>query len=124
MTEYHFSDGFYNFEIGSSSKGRAAAADYLRTVTGRDDKAVEWVDVRPDGLIDEDSVTGYQVYESPVRSAIFDAGTTSRINVAHFIAGLIRDNAAWHEWKGRMPVIYNKESLHSAACLAKRIASA
>lgn len=83
------------------------AADYLRTEIGQDDKDVEWVAVRPDGLTDEDRVTGYEVHASPTRSAIFDAGTTSRINVSHFMAELITSNDTWDKWKGRMPVIYN-----------------
>lgn len=68
---------------------------------------MEWAAVRPDGLINEDRVTEYELYPSPVRSAIFDAGKTSRINVAHFMANLITDESAWQEWKGQMPVIYN-----------------
>jgi hypothetical protein len=84
------------------------AADYLRTEIGQDDKEIEWVAVRPDGLIDAVAVTGYEVYASPVRSAIFAAGTTSRINVSHFMAELIENNAKWLKWKGKMPVIYNK----------------
>lgn len=86
------------------------AADYLRTVIGQDDKEVEWVAVRPDGLTDEDTVTGYEVYASPVRSPIFDAGSTSRINVAHFMAELVKSNDKWLQWKGKMPVIYNVAS--------------
>jgi nucleoside-diphosphate-sugar epimerase len=85
-----------------------AAANYLRTAIGQDDKAIEWVAVRPDGLVDADAVSGYEVYASPVRSAIFAAGTTSRINVSHFMAGMIGNHSAWREWKGRMPVIYNR----------------
>jgi len=37
-----------------------------------------------------------------------DAGQTSRINVAHFIAELLTAEAAWEQWKGRMPMIYNQ----------------
>jgi hypothetical protein len=84
------------------------AADYLRTKVGQTNKAIEWVVVRPDSLINEDRVTQYEVHASPTRSAIFDAGLTSRINVAHFIAELITNEGTWHEWKGQMPVIYNK----------------
>ncbi len=43
------------------------------------------------------------------RCALFDPGKTSRINVGHFIATLIDDHTLWNEWKGQMPVIYNKE---------------
>jgi hypothetical protein len=50
----------------------------------------------------------YERHPSPTRSAIFDAGKTSRINVAHFMSTLITDEAVWEKWKGQMPVIYNK----------------
>jgi nucleoside-diphosphate-sugar epimerase len=86
------------------------AADYLRTEIGQNDGTIEWAAVRPDNLIDEDKVTEYEVYPSPIRSAIFDAGTTSRINVGHFMARLITDDDLWKMWKGQMPVIYNKAS--------------
>jgi len=86
------------------------AADYLRTRIGQKDGMIEWVAVRPDGLTNEDAVTEYELHASPVRSAIFDAGKTSRINVSHFMADLITDNARWENWRGRMPVIYNKAS--------------
>jgi nucleoside-diphosphate-sugar epimerase len=84
------------------------AADYLRTKIGQNNAAIEWAAVRPDNLIDEDRVSEYEVYASPIRSAIFDAGVTSRINVAHFMADLITDDDTWNKWKGQMPVIYNK----------------
>lgn len=86
------------------------AADYLRTNIGQNDRAVEWVAVRPDNLIDEKKVTEYEVHPSPIRSAIFDAGRTSRINVGHFMADLITDDNTWNKWKGQMPVIYNATS--------------
>lgn len=44
---------------------------------------------------------------SPTRSAIFDTGETSRINVGWFMADLITDLHTWNEWKGKMTVIYN-----------------
>ena len=77
------------------------ATDYFRTVIGQSDRQVEWVIVRPDGLIDE--------HPSPIRDAIFDSGRTSRINVAHFMSELICNSAKWDQWKGKMPVIYNQE---------------
>lgn len=83
------------------------AADYLRTAIGQNHPAIEWAVVRPDNLIDDNSVSPYTVHASPIRSAIFDAGTTSRINAAHFMADLITDPAIWFQWKGKMPVIYN-----------------
>ena len=84
------------------------AADYLRTVIGQSDSSIEWVAVRPDGLIDESEVTEYVIHASPTRDVIFDSGTTSRINVGHFMAELITDQTIWSKWKGKMPVIYNK----------------
>ncbi len=85
------------------------AADYLRTQIGQHDGQIAWVAVRPDGLIDADEVTPYDIYPSPTRSAIFDAGQVSRINVAHFMAELITDEECWQRWQGQMPVIYSKE---------------
>jgi hypothetical protein len=84
------------------------AADYLRTRIGQNDGAIEWVVVRPDNLINKDQVTEYELHPSPTRSAIFDPGITSRINVGHFMADLITGDALWTRWKGQMPVIYNK----------------
>jgi putative NADH-flavin reductase len=85
------------------------AADYLRTTVGQNDLAIEWAAVRPDGLLDETKVSDYEIYRSPMRSAIFNAGTTSRINVADFMSRLINNNDIWQVWKGQMPVIYNQE---------------
>jgi len=85
-----------------------AAADYLRTAIGQTDPVIEWVVVRPDSLINADQVTAYSLHPSPSRSPIFDPGKTSRINVGHFMAELIRDDSLWERWKGQMPVIYNQ----------------
>jgi hypothetical protein len=84
------------------------AADYLRTEIGQNHAAIEWVAVRPDTLINEENVTEYEVVPSPTRSAIFNAGKSSRINVAHFMTELITNPATWSKWKGQMPVLYNK----------------
>lgn len=86
------------------------AADYLRTQIDPSNQSIEWVAVRPDGLIDEDQVTEYNVYPSPIRSAIFDPGKTSRINVGHFMAELATKSDLWNQWKGQMPVIYNSSN--------------
>jgi nucleoside-diphosphate-sugar epimerase len=86
------------------------AADYLRTQIGQNNKHIEWVAVRPDSLINEEEVTDYEIHRSPIRSAIFDAGKVSRINVGHFMANLISDASLWNTWKGQMPVIYSKDS--------------
>lgn len=86
------------------------AADYLREQIGQNDRVIEWVVVRPDSLIDEDAISDYTLHTSPTRSAIFNAGKTSRINVGHFMADLITNDELWQMWKGQMPVIYNVES--------------
>lgn len=84
------------------------AADYLRTQIGQNNSEIEWIAVRPDGLTNEEAVSPYEIFASPVRSAIFNAGKTSRINVAHFMTELVSGNELWEKWKGQMPVIYNK----------------
>lgn len=84
------------------------AAEYFRIKIGKNNKSIEWVLIRPDTLTDEKDVTEYEIHESPTRSAIFDPGKTSRINVGNFMARLINDNNLWNTWKNRMPVLYNK----------------
>ncbi|MEZ4661835.1 MAG: NAD(P)-binding oxidoreductase [Caldilineaceae bacterium] len=84
------------------------AADYLRTQIGRHDELIEWAAVRPDGLTNEEAVTAYDIFPSPIVSAIFGSGQTSRINVGHFMAELISNDECWQQWKGQMPVIYNR----------------
>ena len=85
-----------------------SAADYLRC-NYYINRRVEWVAVRPDSLIDKDEVTEYTIHPSPTRSAIFDSGKSSRINVAHFMSELVTDSDIWEKWKGQMPVLYNRE---------------
>ena len=82
------------------------AAEFLRLNIGQNAK-IQWVIVRPDSLINENSVTAYKLYPSPIRSALFNPGKTSRINVGNFMAKLIVENNLWEEWRGKMPVIYN-----------------
>jgi len=84
------------------------AAEYLRTVIGQKDNAIEWTAVRPSALIDEENTSEIEVYPSPIRS-IFKNGQISRINVGYFMADLITDDKIWNKWKEQMPVIYNKE---------------
>lgn len=86
------------------------AADFLRTRVGQNNPAIEWVAIRPDSLIDAAAASEYELHASPIRSAIFNAGKTSRVNVAHLMARMITDDALWQEWKGQMPVVYNREA--------------
>ncbi len=86
------------------------AAEYLRKKLGQNNDKIEWVVVRPDGLINDENVSEYELFPAPTRSAIFDAGKTSRINVAHFMCKLITSDEIWQNWQGQMPVIYNSSS--------------
>lgn len=70
---------------------------------------IEWVAVRPDSLFDEENVSKYEIHNNKIRSAIFNPGKTSRINVSHFIAELVTNDALWQDWKYKTPVIYNKK---------------
>jgi putative NADH-flavin reductase len=83
------------------------AADFLRLQIGQNHDNIEWVAVRPDGLIDADQTSQYDIHASPVRNPIFNAGSTSRINVADFMSDLAVHSELWNEWKGKMQVIYN-----------------
>lgn len=85
------------------------AAAYLQSHFGKNQNVIEWTAVRPDTLTNEVSVTEYDVYSSPTRSAIFDAGKSSRINVANFMSRLVTNDDIWQKWKRHMPVIYNAE---------------
>ena len=84
------------------------AADFLINAIGKEEKKIEWVAVRPDTLINNEEESAYEVFESPVRSPIFNAGKTSRINVSHFMAELVTDQKLWEKWLYKTPVIYNK----------------
>lgn len=83
------------------------ALSYLLDTVGKNSKHIEWIAVRPDTLINEVEVSEYAIFPSPTRSPIFDAGKTSRINVAHFMVSLLKDKELWEKWKFKSPVIYN-----------------
>ena len=85
------------------------ASDFLRLEIGQVHPFIQWAIVRPDSLIDEKSVSEYTIHRSPTRSAVFNPGKTSRVNVAHFMVSLIQNQALWEKWKGQMPVIYNRD---------------
>lgn len=68
---------------------------------------LEWVLVRPDSLIDEDSVSGYEIFERRQRDPLSDPGKTSRVNAAHFMCELLLTESLWQRWSGKTPVIYN-----------------
>ncbi|MBN1982402.1 MAG: SDR family oxidoreductase [Chitinivibrionales bacterium] len=84
------------------------AADCLQDEIGNDNDAIEWIAVRPDGLINNDVESAYEVHASPVRSPLFNAGKVSRINVSRFMADLLDDDELWRKWRFKMPVLYNR----------------
>jgi len=84
-----------------------AAAEFLSSKIGQMNNYIKWVTIRPDTLINEKAVTDYEIYSSPTRSALFNPGKTSRINVGNFMARLLVEDEFWQKWQGQMPVIYN-----------------
>lgn len=85
------------------------AADYLRSEVGQDNPQIEWSVVRPDSLIDADAISAYEIHPSPTAKTVFGKRQTSRVNVAYFMAELIADQSLWQQWKGKVPVVYNKQ---------------
>lgn len=86
------------------------AADFLWK-NEKSFRKIEWTAVRPDNLTIEKQIAEYQVFESPIQSAIFKKGETSRINVGEFMSRLILEDNLWNQWNGKMPVIYNKSAI-------------
>lgn len=89
-------------------KDNMLAGDHLVYGVGAS-KLIEWVAVRPDSLFDEEHESAYEIYDSKIRSPIFNSGKTSRINVSHFMVELLINDKLWQKWKYNTPVIYNKE---------------
>lgn len=85
------------------------ASNYLQSGIGKENPYIKWVIARPDSLTDDMEVSKYSIHHSPTTSAIFNAGKTSRINLAHFMRQLIVDETIWNEWEGHLPVIYNDD---------------
>lgn len=85
------------------------AANYLLNEVGTKDTRIEWIAIRPDTLINSEIVTPYAIYESPIRSPVFNAGKTSRINVGNFMMRLMTEDVLWNKWKYKTPVLYNEE---------------
>jgi len=89
-------------------KDNILAGDHLVYDVGESGK-IEWIAVRPDSLCDEESKSEYEIHENKIRSPIFNAGRTSRINVGHFMVDLLVNESLWEAWKYKTPVIYNKK---------------
>ncbi len=84
------------------------AGQYLQYMHTNSCKALEWVTVRPDSLVDQSKQSKFSVYPSPISDPIFSSKETSRINVAKFMVDLISSRRLWNEWVSEMPVIYNE----------------
>ena len=82
--------------------------DFLHTNIAQNNKAIEWLALRPDTLTDGRQVTEYDVYAFSIRNTVFDSGATSRIDVANIMAELVLTESMWSKWKGQIPVIYNR----------------
>jgi nucleoside-diphosphate-sugar epimerase len=89
------------------------AADFLARELGPDDPRLAWVAVRPDTLVEGDGCA-YAVHETLVAS-IFRPDRTHMANVAHFMAELVTDDAAWQRWRGRMPVVVDAAQVIEAS---------
>ena len=94
----------------SPHRDNMLSADHLVHRIGKSE-AFSWVAVRPDTLIDEEQSSAYEALEHTNRSPVFNAGKTSRINVACFMADLVFDEVLWERWKYKTPVLYNKHRL-------------
>merc|ERR1712154_424043 len=74
---------------------------------------IEWCIVRPDELLEGDTVTEYNVVEK-VPPSLFNGGETSRVNVAHFMADLVLKDDLWNKWVYRFPVPLNSPPSEAA----------
>jgi nucleoside-diphosphate-sugar epimerase len=83
-----------------------AAAAYLSDFIGKDNPYIDWVVVRPDDLLDG-PISEYIVEETIHTEGLFGARSTTRSNVAHFMADLIRNKELFEKWLYKMPVPTN-----------------
>jgi hypothetical protein len=88
------------------------AADFLALEVGAAAPFVEWVVVRPDTLVDGEA-SAYRTHDGIV-SSLFRADGSRLANVAHFMAELVTDDAAWRRWRGQMPVIVDDPAAAAA----------
>jgi hypothetical protein len=90
-------------ELTELVRGCSAVPCLCRCAIGLPHPPINWVVSRPDNLIDADTLGPHAFHPSPTSSAIFEAGCTSRLPVAHVMAELITDVSLWATWAGRMP---------------------
>lgn len=83
------------------------AADYLADTVGAGNAFVEWAVVRPDTLL-EGEVSGYDLHEGLV-NGLSAPGKTRMANVGHLLCELATDARTWAAWKGKLPVITDRD---------------
>ena len=86
------------------------AAAFLVEDVGAEDPRLTWAIVRPDTLFDADTPAPYDVHAAPTRPALLDPGRTSRAQAADLMARLLLDDATWRDWRGRAPVVYDRDA--------------
>uniref|UniRef100_A0A7S1GHY0 NAD(P)-binding domain-containing protein n=1 Tax=Cyclophora tenuis TaxID=216820 RepID=A0A7S1GHY0_CYCTE len=73
--------------------------------------ALEWCVVRPNLLIDQDTVTDYQLKAQPTGGLFQGNVTSARINVAHSMVQLVTNHQQqWDTWKYQMPVLFDQNN--------------
>lgn len=89
--------------IGPPFKDSMLAAQFMH-----DNKTVKnWCVVRPDGLLDAPK-SEFQVLPT-LKWSLFHAKTTNRANCAAFMLQLCTDDAVWQQWRGKFPIVLNKD---------------
>ena len=113
VIDHHLTNQISNSEVLDLWRPTMSAAritySIVKTQHNLDDldEFIEWVVVRPDGLINAE-ISNYEVVATPPKT-IFNGLTTTRANVAHFMCECIEQPNLWIQWKGKMPVVYNKK---------------
>ena len=74
-------------------------------------KYVEFCCVRPDDLIDADQ-TPYTVHAT-LQNGLFNAASSTRSNVGHFMADLVTEPNVWAQWRGKYPQVINVPTTHT-----------
>ena len=100
--------------VGASPRDNEQAALYLHqnhhmtaaNNNNNNNNKLEWCVVRPDELVDDKDVSSYVLSGKP-EGSLFGGGTSSRINVAHFMTELVTTESVWSKWKFHMPVLKN-----------------
>ena len=80
-----------------------ATSHYLYR-NARDNPHISFCAVRPSDLTDVEPVSAYTLHDT-LQNGIFAPGSTSRANVASFMADLVTDDGVWARWENAFPHI-------------------